>query len=833
MKTSRAHRTTPACAAVVLFAIVGYAAGCGGDGPTEPPRPSAVVATSATTQSAQVATAVSAPPAVKVTSASGGPLGNVTVTFAIAEGGGSLTGATQQTDANGVATVGTWTLGTTAGANAVTATVAGLAPVRFAATGTPGPPASVTKHAGDNQSATVGQAVATRPAVIVKDAHGNLVAGATVTFAVTAGGGSVTGASPTTDASGVATVGAWTLGTTAGANALTATASGIDPIGFTATGTPAAPASLTKHAGDGQSATVNEAVATNPTVLVTDSYGNPISGATVTFSVTSGGGSVTGGTSVTDAAGKASVGSWTLGKVAGSNTLNASVPGVTAAVFSATGRAGAAATITISPDRASIEVDEQKTFTATAHDAYGNATSDGPIEWSTSNSTIATVDASGTVTGRATGIVSVTARVGSVSGTPASVQVVAPVASITMTPESATVVLTITTQLRAIARDAAGNWLHERQVTWSSSNPAVVAVSPYVDGVIDDDYTNVTGKGAGDAIVTATVGRMSATARVRSLAVQLSSVTAGWSHTCGLSAAGEAYCWGSPAGRGDGSSSSRSYPLPVATDLRFTSLHAGSDFTCGLVAGGAAYCWGILGGYKPFPTQVSGGLTFTSLSAWGNACGLTAEGAAYCWGSTPVLVPGGLVFRSVAAGRSHNCGVTNDHIAYCWGSNDFGQLGDGTKTTSSTPVPVAGNLRFKSVSAGGSHTCGITTDDVSYCWGWGPLGQLGTGFTSDQLQPAPVSGGHRFAEIVTGLHYSCGRTPAGDVYCWGDNQAGSSDALDPVLRPGLRFSSIAAGAMHTCGMSSGVAYCWGENNDRQLGDGGRNVGSPVRVVGQP
>ena len=79
--------------------------------------------------------------------------------------------------------------------------------------------------------------MATAPSVIVTDQYGNPVSGVTVAFAVATGGGSRTGGSPTTNSSGIAAVGNWTLGTTAGSNTLTATVAALSPVTFTATGT--------------------------------------------------------------------------------------------------------------------------------------------------------------------------------------------------------------------------------------------------------------------------------------------------------------------------------------------------------------------------------------------------------------------------------------------------------------------------------------------------------------------------------------------------------------------------------------------------------------------
>jgi hypothetical protein len=183
--------------------------------------------------------ALATTPSVKVTDASGNPAAGVSVTFAVATGAGSVAGASVATNANGIAAPTSWTLGTTAGGNSLTATSAGLSgsPVTFTATGTAGTASALQKFAGDAQTAQVSTAVATKPSVKLVDAHGNAVSGVTVTFAVASGGGSVSGATQVTSASGLATVGSWTLGASAGANTLSASATGVTTVTFSATGT--------------------------------------------------------------------------------------------------------------------------------------------------------------------------------------------------------------------------------------------------------------------------------------------------------------------------------------------------------------------------------------------------------------------------------------------------------------------------------------------------------------------------------------------------------------------------------------------------------------------
>lgn len=91
-------------------------------------------------------------------------------------------------------------------------------------------PASIAVNAGGGETLRVGTAASTPPAVIVKNASGSPIPGVSVTFAVTAGGGSITGASATTNISGVATVGSWTVGADAGTNTLSATVQGLSPV---------------------------------------------------------------------------------------------------------------------------------------------------------------------------------------------------------------------------------------------------------------------------------------------------------------------------------------------------------------------------------------------------------------------------------------------------------------------------------------------------------------------------------------------------------------------------------------------------------------------------
>lgn len=102
----------------------------------------------------------------------------------------------------------------------------------------PSTAASVVASEGGGQTGLAGFPLNVRPAVLVRDVSHQPVANVEVSFAVTSGGGSVTGGLATTDSNGIATVGTWKV--QAGANTLQATVSGTgisgNPVTFTATG---------------------------------------------------------------------------------------------------------------------------------------------------------------------------------------------------------------------------------------------------------------------------------------------------------------------------------------------------------------------------------------------------------------------------------------------------------------------------------------------------------------------------------------------------------------------------------------------------------------------
>lgn len=274
-------------------------------------QPAAVAATAGAGQTAAVNSAVPVPPAARVTDAAGNPVPRAAVTFAVASGGGTVSpSGPVLSDFNGVAAAASWTLGPAAGANTLTATVAGGGgvggnPVTFTATATVGPP-----HAGQSSVSASPTTIAPSSGasfstitVTVRDSAGSTIVGATVVLSATGSGNVLTQPTGPTDNQGRAQ-GAISS-SVAESKTISATVNGSVLVTQTATVLVSAnaPAGLAIATQPAAGATSNQVLTTQPVVEVRDAFGNPVPTATdpITVTVVFGNGTLAGGSTTVNA----------------------------------------------------------------------------------------------------------------------------------------------------------------------------------------------------------------------------------------------------------------------------------------------------------------------------------------------------------------------------------------------------------------------------------------------------------------------------------------------------------------------------------------------------
>lgn len=200
-----------------------------------------------------------------------------------------------------------------------------------------------------------------------------------------------------------------------------------------------------------------------------------------------------------------------------------------------------------------------------------------------------------------------------------------------------------------------------------------------------------------------------------------------------------------------------------------------------------------------------------------------------------------LVSTKASIGYYQVCGIL-DAKTWCWGRNGSGQLGDGTTNDSTVPVQVerhSGVLQGRidtEIAVGDSFACTISSNEV-YCWGANSLGELGNGTTTDSRYPVKVDhstglAGKTLTEIVATESTAC-VVASGEVYCWGESNYGQlgigvrgTTRTRPVrvdvigASRGLPVTKISTTpqARHICAIASARAYCWGGNQNGEIGN---------------
>jgi hypothetical protein len=688
--------------------------------------------------------------------------------------------------------------------------------------------------AGNAQVDTVGHMLPLPIAVRVNDGSGRIVYGLTVVFRATTGAGTVTPETVTTRGGGLAQA-RWTLGNVS-TDTQRVNASVLDPrtgaevgaVQFRAIATADRPQEMNKVEGDNQTADLGAALPQLIGVRLRDRYGNGVPGVLVNWSGDATSGSPNPAQSASDGAGIART-SWTLGLSLGATLRMRASTSLGTVTFSAVPRLPATVRLeTLSDSQTTMFGTGLPTPVGVRVSLPSGANVRGAVV------TFAVTSGGGSITPSQvttdTGGVAVASWV--VGATPGA-------NTATVTTGTKTVGLTafgVSPELVAVSDSQtaiAGSPLPESlgvrlQVPSQygySVVPGVSVTFAVTSGggsitpsqAVTDDYGVarvrwVLGSAPGKNTATATFGSQVVNLTAQAIQpVGVAAIATGGAHSCAITLSGVTYCWGDNTwGQlGDGSLTTRTAPVLVVGGPAFTALAGGAGHTCGLDAAGAARCWG------------------------NNATGQLGDGTRLAR-LTPTPVQGTPPLTSIVLGRAHTCGLTGAGAAWCWGDNTFGQLGDSSTAVRSGPVAVVGSLVFTQLAAGDDHTCGITTGGTAYCWGLNGYRQLGsggntctfptpggTGTTLCGIAPTRVTTALTFSDVGAQYQHTCALS-GGTVYCWGEGDM----SLAPVpLSPAF----VRLGTGGACALTSlGQAFCWDVYSDYYYGYG--RVVTPASAV---
>jgi adhesin/invasin len=379
-------------------------------------------------QSAPAGSALPAPLVVRLLDAGGNPIAGGAVSWVVGQGGGGVEPATSATAPDGTASA-SWTLGPGVGPNTVSAVVSGVGTVQFTATATAAPATRLLLNGGNDQTAPPQTRLPAPISVKAVDGNGNGVGGVVVTWAVTAGGGSLSAPSTVTRADGTTDV-TWVLGASPGAQTATATSAGLEgsPVTFTATAAVGPASRLTIVTQPSATVTNGVPFPQQPVVELHDAAGNPVPQANVqvTAAIASGGGTLNGTTNVTTNS---------SGRAAFTNLSISGSPGPRTIIFAANGFASVTSSaIQVNPagpsasesgvvaDPTSFQAGSgSSTITVTVRDAQGTPLPNIPVQIAVSGSGNSvdqpgSTNASGVATGSFTSSVAETKTVSATAG---------------------------------------------------------------------------------------------------------------------------------------------------------------------------------------------------------------------------------------------------------------------------------------------------------------------------------------------------------------------------------------------------------------------------------
>lgn len=211
--------------------------------------------------------------------------------------------------------------------------------------------------------------------------------------------------------------------------------------------------------------------------------------------------------------------------------------------------------------------------------------------------------------------------------------------------------------------------------------------------------------------------------------------------------------------------------------------------------------------------------------------------------SSPIqTISSGTNWKQAAAGAYHSAAVKTDGSLWLWGRNNYGQMGNSTTTNYSSPVQtVAGGSNWEYVSCGNGVTAAIKTDGTLWLWGKNNYGNLGDNTRTSSSSPVQtVASGNNWSLVSVMSYYSAAIKTDGTLWLWGfnnygqlgDNSIASSSSPVQTVAGGTNWKAVSLGSVHSIALKTdGSLWTWGQNFYGQLGDNTTTYkSSPVQTV---
>ena len=254
-----------------------------------------------------------------------------------------------------------------------------------------------------------------------------------------------------------------------------------------------------------------------------------------------------------------------------------------------------------------------------------------------------------------------------------------------------------------------------------------------------------------------------------------------------------------------------------------------------MILGVASVSWGVTsqaaaGGNHTITLHSNGTLWASGLNVFGQL----GDGSITS-SNTLTQIGTDSTWAAVAAGADHSLALKADGSLWGWGSNQFGQVGDGSGGTRKSPIRIGTANDWLAVAAGGSCSFALKADGTLWAWGRNDTGQLGTGNTAAVPVPAPVlnSGASKYVAVATGGGHTLALQADGTLWAWGSNQFGqiaqgtvnlSPNATPAQVGADSDWIAISAGGLHSVALKAdGSLWAWGDNQFGQLGQGATDL----------